>query len=126
MTFSEGIRLGRHALLYVSPEQLRSRSLETALRQREIATWVFDEAHCISKWGHDFRPRLPLRGALHPGVLRTEGIEPAPVACFTATAKLDVREEIVAHFREALDQHLEELAADRVDRRTCTTRSRKC
>ena len=112
----EGIRLGRHALLYVSPEQLRSRSLETALRQREIATWVFDEAHCISKWGHDFRPDYLYAARFIREFSEREGIELAPVACFTATAKLDVREEIVTHFREALDQHLEELAADRVDR----------
>ncbi|MDE0456676.1 MAG: RecQ family ATP-dependent DNA helicase [Chromatiales bacterium] len=112
----EGIRLGRHALLYVSPEQLRSRSLEAALRQREIAAWVFDEAHCISKWGHDFRPDYLYAARFIREFSEREGIEPAPVACFTATAKLDVREEIVAHFREALDQHLEELAADRVDR----------
>ena len=112
----EGIRLGRHALLYVSPEQLRSRSLETALRQREIAAWVFDEAHCISKWGHDFRPDYLYAARFIREFSEREGIEPAPVACFTATAKLDVREEIVAHFREVLDQHLEEFAADRVDR----------
>ena len=112
----EGIRLGRHALLYLSPEQLRSRSLEAALRQREIAVWVFDEAHCISKWGHDFRPDYLYVARFIREFSTREGIEPAPVACFTATAKLDVREEIVAHFREALDQHLEELATDRVDR----------
>ena len=112
----EGIRLGRHALLYVSPEQLRSRSLEAALRQREIAVWVFDEAHCISKWGHDFRPDYLYAARFIREFSEREGVEPAPVACFTATAKLDVREEIVAHFREALDQQIEELAADRVDR----------
>ena len=112
----EGIRLGRHALLYVSPEQLRSRSLEAALRQREIAVWVFDEAHCISKWGHDFRPDYLYAARFIREFSEREGIELAPVACFTATAKLDVREEIVTHFREALDEHLEELAADRVDR----------
>ena len=112
----EGIRLGRHALLYISPEQLRSRSLEAALRQREIAAWVFDEAHCISKWGHDFRSDYLYAARFIREFSAREGIEPAPVACFTATAKLDVREEIVAHFREALDQQIEELAADRVDR----------
>ena len=47
----EGVRMGRFALLYVSPEQLRNRGFKNAIRQREIAAWVFDEAHCISKWG---------------------------------------------------------------------------
>ena len=112
----ERVRLGQFALLYVSPEQLRSRSFETAIRQREIAAWVFDEAHCISKWGHDFRPDYLYAARFIREFSAREGIEPAPVACFTATAKLDVREEIVAHFREALGHILEEFASDRVDR----------
>ena len=112
----EGVRLGRFALLYVSPEQLRNRSFKTAIRQREIATWVFDEAHCISRWGHDFRPDYLYAARFIREFSEREGIDPAPVACFTATAKLDVREEIVAHFREELGQELEVLATDRVDR----------
>ena len=113
----EGIRLGRFAILYVSPEQLRNRAFKTAIRQREIAAWVFDEAHCISKWGHDFRPDYLYAARFIREFSEQEGVEPAPVACFTATAKLDVREEVVAHFREVLGQKLEVLASDRVDRR---------
>ena len=112
----EGVRLGRFALLYVSPEQLRNRSFEAAIRQREIATWVFDEAHCISKWGHDFRPDYLYAARFIREFSKSEDIDPAPVACFTATAKLDVREEILAHFRQELGQHLRVLSADRVDR----------
>ena len=112
----EGVLMGRFALLYVSPEQLRNRGFKNAIRQREIAAWVFDEAHCISKWGHDFRPDYLYAARFIREFAEREGIEAAPVACFTATAKLDVREEIVAHFREELGQELEVLAADRVDR----------
>ncbi len=112
----EGVRLGRFALLYVSPEQLRSATFTTAIRQREIATWVFDEAHCISKWGHDFRTDYWYAARYIREFSQREGIEAAPVACFTATAKQDVREEIVGHFRRELGQDLDVLASDQVDR----------
>ena len=112
----EGVRSGRFALLYVSPEQLRNRSFENAVRQREIAAWVFDEAHCIAKWGHDFRPDYLYAARFIREFSARENVDPAPVACFTATARVDVREEIVAHFAEQLGQEIEVLAADRVDR----------
>ena len=112
----EGVQMGRFALLYVSPEQLRNRSFQKAIRQREIAAWVFDEAHCISKWGHDFRPDYLYAARFIRELAEREGLEAPPVACFTATAKLDVREEIVAHFHEELGQELEVFSADRVDR----------
>ena len=112
----EGTRLGRFALLYVSPEQLRSTSFASAVRQREIATWVFDEAHCISKWGHDFRPDYFYASRFIKEFSEGEGVEIAPIACFTATAKLDVREEIRSHFREVVGKDLKEIATDQIDR----------
>ncbi|MFH2064535.1 MAG: RecQ family ATP-dependent DNA helicase [Pseudomonadota bacterium] len=102
----ERIRLGDTAILYISPEQLRSTGVRNILRQREIGCWVFDEAHCLSKWGHDFRPDY-LYAARFIREFANEQNQPLPpVCCFTATAKTSVIEEIEAHFREELDQEL--------------------
>ena len=90
---------GTTAILYVSPEQLRNRSLESAISQREVGCWVFDEAHCLSKWGHDFRPDYLYAARFIREFAARQGVEVPPIACFTATAKREVREEILAHFR---------------------------
>ena len=102
----ERIRLGDTAVLYVSPEQLRGMSVRNVLKQREIGCWVFDEAHCLSKWGHDFRPDY-LYAARFIREFSMEQSQPVPpVCCFTATAKTSVIEEIKTHFQEELDQPL--------------------
>ena len=84
----------------ISPEQLRSRSLRNALDQRQIGAWVLDEAHCLSKWGHDFRPDYRYIGRFIRR--RTDGEAPAPILCLTATAKPDVKKEIIDYFRDTL------------------------
>lgn len=105
------IRLGDIALLYVSPEQLRNRSFADAIAQREIGCWVFDEAHCLSKWGHDFRPDYLYAGRFIREFSRKQGTEIPPIACFTATAKQDVREEILAFFKTETSRELKLFAA---------------
>ena len=94
------VRLGDVGILIISPEQLRSRALRGALAQREIAAWVLDEAHCLSKWGHDFRPDYRYVGRF----IREKAGESAvpPVLCLTATAKPEVVADIVGYFRDRL------------------------
>ena len=94
------VRLGDAGILIVSPEQLRSRSLVRVLNQREIGAWVLDEAHCLSKWGHDFRPDYRYVGRF---IRENAGSAPTPpVLCLTATAKPEVKEDIRQHFRDEL------------------------
>ena len=99
------VSLGDAAILLISPEQLRSRSLRRALDQREIGAWVLDEAHCLSRWGHDFRPDYRYVGRF---IREKAGDRPVPpVLCLTATAKPDVVDDIDHHFRKELDIGLE-------------------
>ena len=92
------VRLGDIGILIVSPEQLRSPALRKALAQREVGAWVLDEAHCISKWGHDFRPDYRYVGRF---IKEWSGAgDVASVLCLTATAKPDVIADICGHFRD--------------------------
>ncbi|WP_146066360.1 RecQ family ATP-dependent DNA helicase [Candidatus Venteria ishoeyi] len=102
----ERIRLGDTAILYVSPEQLRNHSFRETIKQREIACWVFDEAHCLSKWGHDFRTDYWYAARFIREFSATIKQPIPPVAAFTATAKQDVIAEIRGHFKQFLAQDL--------------------
>lgn len=82
-------------LLYVAPESLENTALQQALASAKLGVFVVDEAHCISEWGHSFRPdylKLPRwcsRRAFHA------------IMAFTATATLRVRADLCAAFRIA-------------------------
>ena len=102
----ERIRLGDIAILYVSPEQLRNVSFRKVVKQREIGCWIFDEAHCLSRWGHSFRPDYLYVSRFIREMAAQQGVPPPPVTCFTATAKRDVIEEIQQHFLKELSQQL--------------------
>ena len=94
------VRLGDAGILLISPEQLRSRSIRRVLDQREIGGWVLDEAHCLSRWGHDFRPDYRYVGRF---IREKAGDGPMPpVLCLTATAKPDVTDDIAQHFQDKL------------------------
>ena len=99
------VRLGDAGILLISPEQLRSVSLRRALDQREVGGWVLDEAHCLSRWGHDFRPDYRYVGRF---IREKAGEEPVPpVLCLTATAKPDVKDDITEYFKEKLGIELQ-------------------
>jgi RecQ family ATP-dependent DNA helicase len=95
----EKVRMGDAAMLLISPEQLRSPSIRTVLQQREVGLWVLDEAHCVSKWGHDFRPDYRYVSRF---IKEFSGDSPAPVLCLTATAKPEVVRDIRDHFQTRL------------------------
>lgn len=105
----ERVRLGDTGILYISPEQLRNESIASLLDSRDIGCFVFDEAHCISKWGHDFRPDyLYVAGFIKKYSFKNKR---KPLVCaYTATAKKDVVEEIRSHFMEVLSIDVEVFA----------------
>jgi ATP-dependent DNA helicase RecQ len=83
-------------LLYVAPERFASDRFLEVLARIPVARFVIDEAHCVSEWGHDFRPDYRrLRGAA-AGCRRADGRQGRPpVAAFTATATPEVRDDII-------------------------------
>jgi ATP-dependent DNA helicase RecQ len=97
------VRLGDVGILLIAPEQLRNRSVRKVLAQREIGAWIFDEAHCLSKWGQDFRPdyRYVARFIAESRDASPDKTLPL-IQCLTATAKPEVVADIVGHFRDKL------------------------
>ena len=93
----EAARAGALRMLYVAPERFASEPFLHLLAELAVSRFVVDEAHCVSQWGHDFRPdyrRLRAAAAL---CHRSDG-QPGrpPMAAFTATATDEVRNDIVA------------------------------
>lgn len=88
-------RVGRVRLLYVSPERLRDPRFRATLTQLPLVQLVVDEAHCISTWGHDFRPDF----LEITNLLNSIRIGRVPVHALTATATPQVQKEIIAALR---------------------------
>jgi ATP-dependent DNA helicase RecQ len=84
----QALEEGRLKLLYIAPERLASPGTDRMLKRAGVSLIAVDEAHCVSQWGHDFRPDYLRIGALR----RALGV---PLAAFTATADAETRDEIV-------------------------------
>jgi len=86
---------GTGEILYLTPERFKDREFFERLLTRSVSLFVIDEAHCVSQWGHDFRPDYLTLGS----VVRRLGRP--PILALTATATAEVRDDIARH----LDMH---------------------
>jgi ATP-dependent DNA helicase RecQ len=84
---------GQLQFLFIAPERLRVPGFPEMLAKRKPALIAIDEAHCISQWGHDFRPDYRTLGDHLPS------LRPAPVIALTATATPTVQRDIIAQLR---------------------------
>src|SRR5258708_22298868 len=84
-----GLHQGQFRLLYVAPERLMLPGFLSDLQGWRVQLLAVDEAHCISEWGHDFRPEYRQLAGLRAAI-------PAPMMALTATATTRVREDIVS------------------------------
>jgi ATP-dependent DNA helicase RecQ len=83
------IQQGRYKLVYIAPERFRNPGFMEGIQSCRVSLFAVDEAHCVSEWGHDFRPDyLRLKGFV-------EKLSHPPVAALTATATPDVRRDII-------------------------------
>jgi ATP-dependent DNA helicase RecQ len=89
----QSLATGRLDLVYVAPERLTTPRFLQLLERTKIALFAIDEAHCVSQWGHDFRPEYLQLSLLH------ERYSDVPRIALTATADPQTRAEIVARLR---------------------------
>jgi ATP-dependent DNA helicase RecQ len=87
-TRQQKLRAGEYKLVYVAPERFRSEAFVSALTEARVALYAIDEAHCISQWGHDFRPDYALLGQVR------KRLRPPRTVALTATATPEVRDDI--------------------------------
>jgi ATP-dependent DNA helicase RecQ len=85
----ERIKKGEYQILFVTPERFRKPEFIETLSQRKITLMAIDEAHCISQWGHDFRPDYSRLGDIR------QSLNNPPVMALTATATPEVQKDIL-------------------------------
>ncbi len=107
------VESGIASILYISPESLRSVTIERLFLARHIDRFVIDEAHCFSAWGQDFRVDYLYIGDFIRELQEKKGGNcRIPVSCFTATAKQKVISDIREYFKNKLDIDLELFATN--------------
>src|SRR6202011_1111253 len=84
---------GKFRLLYLSPERLARKDTVEWLKRVPVSLFAIDEAHCISEWGHEFRPDYRQLSALR------QHFPDLPIAAFTASATRQVRHDIIPQLR---------------------------
>ena len=87
------LRAGELDLLYIAPERLATARMQMLLEQTRIALFAIDEAHCVSQWGHDFRPEYRQLSHLH------QRFPQVPRIALTATADVPTRGDIMEHLQ---------------------------
>lgn len=90
----DNLKYGDYKFLYLSPEKLQSSFIQEKIKELNVSLIAIDEVHCISEWGHDFRPaylKIPNIYELHPM---------APVIGLTATATTNVLNDIINHLNK--------------------------
>jgi ATP-dependent DNA helicase RecQ len=93
VTIFDNLQFGGYKFLYLSPEKLQSEFIKEKLRHLNIQLIAIDEAHCISEWGHDFRPsylNIHLIRELHPTI---------PIIALTASATEKVTTDIITNLK---------------------------
>lgn len=88
-TVEKDLLAGAYDLLYVAPERLLTARFLSLITRIPVALFAIDEAHCVSQWGHDFRPEYSQLSVLH------ERFPKVPRIALTATADMDTRKEII-------------------------------
>ena len=102
----DAVRLGDRDLVWLAPEQFRNQTVKDVLKQREIGMIIMDEAHCFSKWGHDFRPDYLVLSKFLTEIWPGPPCPRPQIGCFTATAKPEVIQEILEYFRTEMDRKM--------------------
>lgn len=88
-----GLHRGEYKLLYVAPERLMLEGWTENLQNWNVACLAIDEAHCVSEWGHDFRPEYRQLATLR------KALPEIPVIALTATATERVRADVITHLK---------------------------